>query len=162
VSPPLRTTDRTLGQSESEDEDRVIAEYDEDDLDEDLFEGDDADAPPILDDDDTPMDKVLERLSWKDEGVINNDAKKSDQLPENITPAMRLQNMETCGLINWWFGWFPKSLLIKIATQCNIKAGGSKWPKDARWMDMWLLMVGVYPTSPRRQYWRGSSHSGST
>jgi hypothetical protein len=61
--------------------------------------------------------------------------------------------------------WFPKSLLIKIVTQCNIKAGGIKWPKDGRWtelkngeflrwMGMWLLM-GVYPTSPRRQYWRG-------
>jgi hypothetical protein len=56
--------------NDSEDGDRVIAEYDEDDLDEDLFEEDDADAPPILDDD-TPMDKVLERLSWKDEGVID-------------------------------------------------------------------------------------------
>jgi hypothetical protein len=87
-----------------------------------------------------------------------------DHRPENFTPLARLQNQDTCNLIQWWFKWFPKSLLLDIVNQINIKANSIKWPSTRnwkvlnfslkngeflRWMGMWLLM-GVYRTSPRR------------
>ena len=67
--------------------------------------------------------------------------------------------------IDWFFVWFPKSLLMKITVATNQAARKRKWPASGkwkslthgellRWLGMWVLM-GVYRTSPRRMYWRG-------
>ena len=147
----------------------VVAEYDEDELEDDEEEDDSSSSEPAMDEN-TPLDKRLEALAWKEDGVIRNDQRILDHRPENFTPLARLQNQDTCNLIQWWFKWFPKSLLLDIVNQINIKANSIKWPSTRnwkvlkngeflRWMGMWLLM-GVYPTSPRRAYWRGQLHFG--
>ena len=156
----------TVSDGDSEDDEAVILEHDDEELDEEQDDDDLGEDPPELDDD-TPMDAKLEKLEWKDDGDITTDARASHNAPENFVPALALHDKETCSLLGWWFKWFPKPLLIKIVAAINAKAGKIKWPKGAsrqwkkltngeflRWVGMWLLM-GVYPISPRRDYWRG-------
>ena len=147
-----------------QDPDEVILERDEDESD--LDEDDDPlgnEAPEQ--DENTPMDTRLAAMKWEDAGVVNEDTRKPRHDPDNFEPAVRLENRGVTTFIDWFFVWFPKSLLMKITVATNQAARKRKWPASGkwkslthgellRWLGMWMLM-GVYRTSPRRMYWRG-------
>jgi hypothetical protein len=75
-------------------------------------------------------------MKWEDAGVVNEDTRKPRHDPDNFEPAVRLENRGVTTYIDWFFVWFPKSLLMKTTVATNQAARKRKWPASGKWKSL--------------------------